>query len=81
MASLAPEVAATRKVERADPTPTIAAGNFETHGGNVPVGSILITEHLVASSAGPLLRLLVEVRLGSTADVGAHRADRGGGRR
>jgi len=64
-------VATARIFERADPAPAVTTGNFQAHGGNVSLGPILIAERLVAASAGPLLRFLVEVGLRLTANVGA----------
>lgn len=81
LTTLASEVAATRRLECTDPTPAIAAGDFATHGGDMPLGPILIAKRLIASPTRPLLRLLVEAWPRLTADVGAHCTDRGGGGR
>ena len=75
LTSLASEVAATRRLQRTNLAPAVTTGNLETHGGDVSFGSIFVTESLVASSAGPLLCLLVEERPSLTADVSAHCAD------
>jgi len=65
------EVATTREVEGADLTPAVTAGDLTTHGVDMSFSPMFVTEGLMASSAGPSLLLLVEVRERLAADFRA----------
>ena len=75
------KVAATRMFERADPATAVTTSNFETHGGDVSIGPVLVTERLLASATKPPLCLLVEVGQRLATDLGVRCANRRGGRR
>lgn len=75
------EVAATRRLEGTNAAPTVPTGDFETDGGNVSFGPVLIAEGLVASATRPLLFLLIKMGLRLTTEVGARCTGRRGGGR